>query len=171
MTHAPDVQLCALLDAHGIAYQRFDHEPVFTCEDADRMVPVAAGGIQTKNLFLRDKSGRRHWLVVTSCEKSVDIRTLGEALSAGRLSFGSPERLLRYLGVTPGAVTLLALAHEGARDVELVIDLDVWTGAPLRCHPMTNASTLVLTRESLEQFIAKTGHHPRFLSLAASATR
>lgn len=163
-----DEQICAWLDAHGIPYERFDHPPVFTCEEADRLVPAEARGIQTKNLFLRDKPGRRHWLVVTTCEKPVDLRALGTALDGGRLTFGSPERLMRYLGVTPGAVTLLALAHPGARDVELVIDTDIWAGEPLRCHPMTNAATLVLTRDSAERFIAATGHRPRFLTLAAA---
>lgn len=162
----PDQQICAWLDAHAIPYDRFDHPPVFTCEEADRLVPAEAHGIQTKNLFLRDKRGQRHWLVVTSCEKAVDIRALGDRLDAGRLSFGSPERLMRYLGVTPGAVTLLALAHEGAREVEVVIDTDIWTGAPLRCHPMTNEATLVLTRDALERFLATTGHRPQFLALA-----
>ena len=165
-----DREICAYLDARAIPYARFDHPPVFTCEAAGRLVPAEAVGIQTKNLFLRDKRGRRHWLVVTTCEKSVDIRALGDALDAGRLSFGSPERLLRYLGVTPGAVTLLALANDAAHEVELVIDTDVWTGVPLRCHPMTNAATLVLSKDSLEHFIAETGHRPQLLAVAAIAT-
>lgn len=161
-----DTQLCAWLDAHGIPYVRFDHPPVRTCEDATQLVPPEARGVQTKNLFLRDKRGRRHWLVVTSCEKSVDIQALGVQLDADRLSFGSPERLLRYLGVAPGAVTLLALGHEGARDVQLVIDADIWKEAPLRCHPMTNNATLVLERPALERFIAATGHTPLVIPLA-----
>ncbi|MGQ0646800.1 MAG: prolyl-tRNA synthetase associated domain-containing protein [Gemmatimonadaceae bacterium] len=147
-------------------YRRFDHPPVYTCEEADRFVPAEARGIQTKNLFLRDKRGRRHWLVVTNCEKSVDIRALGAALGAGRLSFGSPERLMRYLGVTPGSVTLLALVRDEACDVELVIDADVWTGEALRCHPLTNAATLVLSKSAVEQFLALGGHDPVVLSLA-----
>jgi Ala-tRNA(Pro) deacylase len=164
-----DQQICVYLDRRGISYVRFDHPPVFTCEAAARLVPPEAKGIQTKNLFLRDKRGRRHWLVVTSCEKAVDIKALGTQLDAGRLSFGSAERLMRCLGVTPGSVTLLALAHEGARDVEVVIDADIWMGDPLRCHPMTNAATLVLEKAQVERFLAATGHRPSILTLEAAA--
>ncbi len=163
-----DRRICEYLTGHQIAFERFDHPPVFTCEESDVLVPAAAAGIQTKNLFLRDKKGLRHWLVVTTCAKPVDIRALGDRIGAGRLSFGSPERLLKYLGVTPGSVTLLALAHEGARDVEVVIDTDVWTGEALRCHPMTNAATLVLQRDAAARFLSLTGHSPSFVLVPAA---
>jgi Ala-tRNA(Pro) deacylase len=166
---ADDAWICQWLHDRGIPFTRFDHPPVFTCEQADAFVPAEAQGIQTKNLFLRDKKGARHWLVVTSCAKPVDIRALGDRLHAGRLSFGSPERLLRFLGVTPGAVTLLALAFPGAAPVELVIDSDIWTGEPLRCHPMTNAATLVLQRAAVESFLGHTGHRPAFLQVPAQS--
>lgn len=172
MTETPpdaDRWICDWLAAHDIAYTRFDHPAVFTCDEAERHVPPGATGVQTKNLFLRDKKGKRHWLVVTHCRKAVDIRSLGEALGAGRLSFGSPERLARYLGVTPGAVTLLALAHAGAREVEVVLDADVWGTAPLLCHPMVNTATLVLARPALDRFLAVTGHAPQVLPLAEVA--
>lgn len=157
--------ICNYLDSHNIPYARFDHAPVNTCEEADRLVPAEAVGIQTKNLFVRDKRGRRHWLIVTSCTKSVDLRQTARALGADTLSLGSPERLMTHLGVTPGAVTLLALAHPGASDVELVIDSDVWHGEPLRCHPMVNSATLVLSHEASKRFIATTGHSIQVLTL------
>jgi Ala-tRNA(Pro) deacylase len=156
-----DRAICATLDAWGIAYTRFDHPPVFTCAEADVHVPSAADALQTKNLFLRDKKGARHWLVITSCEKRVDIRALGDQLGVGRLSFGSPERLMKYLGVTPGAVTLLALAHSGAGEVELVID-EAARGVPWRCHPMVNTATLVLAPEACASFLTRTGHVPAY---------
>jgi hypothetical protein len=36
----PDVY--ALLDSLGIRYERYDHAPVFTCEEADAAVPSHA---------------------------------------------------------------------------------------------------------------------------------
>lgn len=159
-----DRATCETLVQWGIAYTRFDHPPVFTCAEADLHVPSAADALQTKNLFLRDKKGTRHWLVITSCEKRVDIRALGEQLGVGRLSFGSPERLMKYLGVTPGAVTLLALAHRGARDVELVID-EAARGVPWRCHPMVNTATLVLDPAAYAAFLSRTGHQPSYQAI------
>jgi len=46
------------------------------------------------------------WLVVCHQDKAVDLRQLGLQLgSRSRLSFGSPERLMRYLGVIPAQLT------------------------------------------------------------------
>lgn len=160
-----DDRVCEFLTTRGIPFVRFDHPPVFTCEESDRLVPAEVAGIQTKNLFMRDKRGRRHWLLVTSCTKPVDLRALARSLGIDSLSLGSPERLATHLGVTPGSVTLLALAHAGAHAVELLIDRDVWTGAPLRCHPMVNSATLVLERADAERFIAATGHVVRLVNV------
>lgn len=170
-TDDADARICAFLAAHGIPYTRFDHPPVFTCEEADRLVPREAGGIQTKNLFVRDKRGRRHWLVVTSCEKGVDLKRLAASLGIDSFTLGSPERRASHLGVTPGSVTLLALAHPGAADVELLVDRDVWTGEPLRCHPMVNSATLVLRRDDAERFIAATGHAAQVVEIPVSSRR
>ena len=153
-----DATLCALLDAHQIPYERADHPPVFTCDEANRLVPASLGGEQTKNLFLRDAKGRRHWLVVTSCAEAVDLKALAPRIGADNLSLGSPERLLKYLGLSPGAVTLFGIANDPTHDVTLFIDRDVWNVDRWRCHPMVNTATLVITRADAERFAKLTGH-------------
>ena len=47
------------LDENGIIYERYDHPPVYTCEEAERLVPPLAAA-STKNIFLRDKAGKRN---------------------------------------------------------------------------------------------------------------
>ena len=158
----------ALLDFLGIRYERYDHAPVFTCDEADAAVPNHAA-VQTKNLFLRDKRGRRHILLVTSCEKTVDIKRFADQVEADHLSFGSAERLEKYLGVTPGSVTVLGLMNDTAHGVELYVDADVWRTPSWRCHPLINSITLVLSREDVERFLAHTGHSPRVLTLQVRA--
>lgn len=161
----PDVY--ALLDSLDIRYERYDHAPVFTCDEADAAVPNHAA-VQTKNLFLRDKRGRRHLLLVTSCAKAVDIKSFAELVAADHLSFGSAERLMKYLGVTPGSVTVLGLMNDASHGVELYVDADVWRTAEWRCHPLINTVTFVLSRQDIEKFLAHTGHKPRVLELPAS---
>lgn len=163
-------QLIDFLDRNVIQYERFDHDAVFTCEQAEHVVPASLGAIHSKNLFLRDKRGRRHLLLVTTCEKPVDLKRTTDLLDIDTLSLGSPDRLLRYLGVTPGSVTLLALVNDPQHQVELVIDRDVWTGAPVRCHPLVNTATLVLTRTELERFLGLTGHQPQILAIPARSS-
>jgi Ala-tRNA(Pro) deacylase len=154
----------ALLDSLNISYERYDHAPVFTCDEADAAVPNHAA-VQTKNLFLRDKRGRRHILLVTSCGKSVDVKRFADQIDADHLSFGSAERLEKYLGVTPGSVTVLGLMNDSARAVELCVDADVWRTPSWRCHPLINSITLVISRPDIERFLAHTGHVPRVLTL------
>jgi Ala-tRNA(Pro) deacylase len=156
--------LFALLDQLQISYDKYDHPPVFTCDQAYAAIPDEPA-VQTKNIFLRDKRGRRHLLLVTTCEKAVDIKRFAEQASADRLSFASPERLMKYLGVEPGSVTVLGLVNDAAHAVVLYVDADVWHTSRWRCHPLVNTATLVLSRSDIEKFLASTGHTPRVLTL------
>ncbi len=157
------------LEQLDIQYTKYEHEPVFTCEAALAAVPDERS-VQTKNLFLRDKPGRRHFLLVTSCEKAVDIKSFAEKIGAGHLSFGSPERLQKHLGLTPGSVTVLGLVNDPSQAVELYVDADVWKREWWNCHPLINTATLVLSRESIERFLAHTGHTPHVVTLDARPT-
>ena len=53
------MDLTRFLSEHGIAATRHQHPPVMTVEESLRLVPKLPGA-KTKNLFLRDKKGRRH---------------------------------------------------------------------------------------------------------------
>jgi len=155
--------LYSLLDQLQISYTRYDHPPVFTCDQAYAAIPNDPA-VQTKNIFLRDKRGRRHLLLVTSCEKAVDIKRFADQASADHLSFASPERLMKHLGVEPGSVTVLGLINDATNAVELYVDTDVWNTPHWRCHPLVNTATLVISRPDIEKFLASTGHTPRVLT-------
>jgi Ala-tRNA(Pro) deacylase len=165
-TTMPD--LYALLEELEISYAHYEHAPVFTCDQAYAALPDSPA-VQTKNIFLRDKRGRRHLLLVTTCDKAVDIKRFAEQSGADRLSFASPERLMKYLGVEPGSVTVLGLIHDSANAVELYIDSDVWQTPEWRCHPLTNSATLVISRPDIEKFLARTGHTPRVIPVEGTA--
>src|SRR5438128_10840635 len=110
-------QLETFLAQHRIDAERHEHPPVMTVEESERLVPKLPGA-KTKNLFLRDKKGARHFLVTVRHDLQIDLNALGAALDAGRLGFASPERLEKHLGVTPGSVSLLALVNDTAGAVE-----------------------------------------------------
>ena len=58
-----------VLDALGIQYERFEHPPVFTADDAAaHWRPIRATPV--KNLFLRNKKGDRHYLVILEIAKA-----------------------------------------------------------------------------------------------------
>jgi Ala-tRNA(Pro) deacylase len=152
------------LAKNRIEYERHDHPPVYTVEEASRLVPTLPAA-KTKNLFLRDKKGQRHFLVVVPAQKRIDIKAFPRVVGSNRLSFGSAERLKKYLGVEPGAVTLFAIYNDPNHAVELIVDESLWQAESFQFHPLVNTSTLVISRENLERFIAKTGHELRLLDI------
>jgi Ala-tRNA(Pro) deacylase len=154
-------QLFARLDQLGIAHRTVEHPPVFTVEEA-KALRGNLPGHHIKNLFLRNKK-EEMWLVVALEDRAIDLKRLGEVLGAGRLSFGSADRLKRTLGVEPGSVTPLSLVNDDARAVQLVLDRGVADGGPVNAHPLVNTMTTALAPADLLRFFDATGHTPRWL--------
>ncbi|UCG52689.1 MAG: prolyl-tRNA synthetase associated domain-containing protein [Candidatus Latescibacterota bacterium] len=152
------------LDEHDIEYERHDHPPVFTCEEAERLVPPMPGA-RTKNLFVYNKKEERHFLVVVECETVVDLKSLAAKLSVNKLALASQERLKRFLDLDPGAVTILGLVNDVGGDVEVIMDEELWESDSFRCHPLVNTSSLVIAREDIKRFIDITGHRVRILDI------
>jgi len=121
-------------------------------------------GHHIKNLFLRNKK-EEMWLVVALEDRAIDLKRLGEKLGAGRLSFGSPERLARYLGVEPGSVTPFAVINDTDHKVTLVLDEGLKAGGPVNAHPLTTTMTSALSLADLLRFFEATGHRPTWLDL------
>jgi Ala-tRNA(Pro) deacylase len=158
------MDLQRFLSEHDIAAERHEHAAVMTVAESERIVPKLPGA-KTKNLFLRDKKGARHFLVTVRHDLAVDLLALGAALGAGRLGFASLERLHKHLGVTPGSVSLLALVNDRAQAVEFVIDRALWDAAAVQAHPLVNTATMIFRHADLERFLAATGHVARVIDM------
>jgi len=154
-------QLFARLDELGLAHNTVEHAPVFTVEQA-KAHRGELPGHHIKNLFLRNKK-EEMWLVVALEDRAIDLKRLGEALGAGRLSFGSPERLRRHLAIEPGSVTPLALINDQVRAVRLALDRALADGGPVNVHPLVNTMTTAVAPADLLRFFEATGHSPRWL--------
>ncbi len=154
-------QLFDRLAELGIDHKTVEHEAVFTVDQAKQHRGVLPGH-HIKNLFLRNKK-EEMWLVVALEDRTIDLKQLGERLGAGRLSFGSPERLRTYLGVEPGSVTPFSLINDTARKVSLVLDRGLSNGGPINAHPLTNTMTSAIVLPDLLRFFEATGHAPRWL--------
>lgn len=160
---SPD-DLFARLDALGIKVTTHHHQPVFTVDEAKSLRGQLPGG-HCKNLFVRNKKGRM-WLIVTEEDRAIDMKDLGERIGAGRLSFGSADRLMTYLGVVPGAVTPFALINDTGRVVQPVLDAQMMDHEVLNYHPLDNSMTTAITRDDLLAFIRACGHEPQVIRLA-----
>ncbi|MCX4027038.1 prolyl-tRNA synthetase associated domain-containing protein [Endozoicomonas sp. SM1973] len=151
------MKLFDFLSTHNISFEQYEHPPLYTCEDANQLASHIPGA-KTKNLFLRDRKGKRHFLVVVNDHKVIDLSNLSVLLETSKLSFASADRLKQYLGIEPGAVSLLSLINDQNQSVELLIDKDVWACPTMQCHPLVNTSTLVIPMHAVEKFIRATGH-------------
>jgi Ala-tRNA(Pro) deacylase len=166
MAATPDVAVLAFLRDHGVDFVECRHPPVFTVDEAARLVPLDAGA-RAKNLYVAGRRGDRRFLVVVPYAKSVDLKRLGEHLGVGRLSLGGEADLAAHLGVGAGAVSLLALLADPAGAVTAVIDAVLWQASAIQMHPMVNTATLAVPRAGLAAFLRATGHDPVVLDVPA----
>ncbi len=141
----------------GIAWERYEHPPVFTVEEAERHW-TEVRGLHCKNLFLRNKKGNHHYLVVIESSKQADLRRLNSLLGEDRLSFASPERLKKHLGLDPGSVSPFGLLNDNSREVIVVLDQDLRLAKTVNFHPNVNTATVGISTVDFERFLASRGN-------------
>ena len=158
------IDIFQFLEQNGIPYQRVDHPAVFTVEEANRLVPDLPG-FHTKNLFLRDKKAAHYFLLVCADHKTVNLKQLAKQIGINNLSLASAERLKQNLGITPGAVSILALINDRSGKVQLLMDEDVYHASAITAHPLVNTATLVLEQAALQKFLGIIAHPVRVVTL------
>jgi Ala-tRNA(Pro) deacylase len=146
------------LESLAIPYERHEHPPVFTVDQAlEHWAGIDA--VHCKNLFLRNKKGDRHFLVVAAHTTPIDIGALAARIGEGRLSFASAERLAAHLGLTPGAVSPFGLINDRSGSVRVLVDATLRTASRVGFHPNVNTTTVVLSFADFERFLT-TRHNP-----------
>jgi Ala-tRNA(Pro) deacylase len=153
-----------LLDSLNIDYQKHTHPPVNTIEEAApywKDIP----GAHCKNLFLRDAKGKRHFLVVLPGHKSADLKRLAAVIGSTRLSFASPRRLERYLGLEPGSVSVLGIVNDEENHVRVYIDREILDEEFVNFHPNINTVTLTIPTAGLRKFLESQGNEIGFIGI------
>ena len=159
--------LYRLLDGLGIQYTVTEHDAAFTVEQADHLYGHLPGA-HSKNLFLRNKRGDRHYLVVVQSHRQVDIKALKARLDESTLSFASPERLLRHLGLTPGSVSPFGLINDPDREVRVILDRGLLSYETVNFHPNVNTATLTLSLADFQRFLEHCGHDVRLMDFGGA---
>jgi Ala-tRNA(Pro) deacylase len=157
-------QVYRALAALGIRYEKFEHPPVFNSEDVAlhwKDIPATP----VKNLFLRNKKGDRHYLVILGVDKEADLRHLVKAIGDDRLSFGSPERLMAHLGVTPGSVSPFGLINDAQARVRVIVDQDLRKAERLIFHPNDNTASVTISFTDFEKFLSSRNNSVKWISL------
>ena len=108
------------LERLEISYEYYEHPEAPTIEIAAQFYR-GEGTTLCKNLFFRNHKGNRHYLVIMKSTFEMDIHSVEKMLHQGKLSFASPERMMRYLGVKPGSVSLFNLVNDKNKEVTLFV--------------------------------------------------
>jgi Ala-tRNA(Pro) deacylase len=147
-----------------IPYERHEHPPLPTVEEAEKHW-TGISATHCKNLFLRNQKGNRHYLVILPHLKNVELRVVADQIGDGKLSFASPERLAKYLGVAPGSVSPFGLINDEERAVRVVLDRDLKSADRLSFHPNINTRTLVISAADFQKFLSATGHVVQYITV------
>ena len=154
--------LLTLLDELHIPFQRVEHPALGTIEDYYRLgIELPDQGV--KNLFLKNRKGNRHYLLILDERKTADLAALAAQIDEARLSFASPEKLRDYLGVEPGAVTPFGLLHDQEKKVEVLLDDALKIDELLGFHPLVNNATVCISYDDFGRFLEYCGHMPRWV--------
>ncbi|AKN30940.1 prolyl-tRNA synthetase [Clostridium carboxidivorans P7] len=157
-------KLYAALDGLNIEYTRYEHDAVYTIEEIKEK-NLVFDGAGCKNLFLRNRKGDIHYLVVVEESKTVDLKKLSKDIGSTPLSFGSEERLYNNLGLMRGSVTPMGLINNTDKKVKLIIDSDLAKSQKIAVHPNVNTATIVLSLKDLEKFVHWCGNEFSYIKI------
>ena len=167
-------QVLDYLDGHGIKYECYNHPEGKTIEEAKRWWRND-GSVHCKNIFMRNHKGTQHYLICFDCDHDLAIHDLEhrlkEALVAkgenapGKLSFASPERMMRYLGLEPGSVSPFGLINDAAHHVILFLDKHLQDAQSLSFHPNDCRGTVVITQQEFQHYLSLVGNKVEYLDL------
>ncbi len=145
------------LEELAIPHQDFTHPAVYTCEESQQLCPPMPGK-KNKNLFLRDRKGKKYFLISLAQDKQVNLKQLSNTLGVNGLSFASEERLMKVLGVEPGSVGLLTLVNDTERLSSVYVDQELLDEEWFQSHPAINTSTIAFKTSGISTLLSHTGH-------------
>jgi len=147
-----------LLDSLEIEYDRVDHEAAFTIEQCLEIESVLGTEI-CKNLFLRNSNSSKYYLLLMPGAKQFKTKVLSAEIGSTRLSFAGEEEMLKFLNITPGAVSVMGLMNDTENEVELLIDREILQMEFIGCHPCINTSSIKLKMSDLTEKVLPHIHH------------
>ena len=151
------------LEKQQIPYDIYEHPPVPTVEEA---LPYwkDIDSAHCKNLFFRNHKGNKHYLVILDHRQQLNIRDLEQRLKQGKISFASPKRMEKYLGLSAGSVSAFGIINDHENHVHLFIDAKLQSADRISFHPNENNATLVISFSSFMKFLESSGNSYEFIT-------
>lgn len=146
------------LDKLGIKYERYEHEPVMTIEEAAELDKKMGLEI-CKNLFLSTRHITEFYLLLMQGSKKFNTGKVSKQIGVPRMTFADDVHMLEYLDIRPGSVSPLGLINDKGNNVGLLIDEDVLNMEKIAVHPCVNTATLVIeTSDLVQNILPACGH-------------
>lgn len=152
------------LEQQHIPFEVHEHPPVPTVEEA---LPYwkDIDAVHCKNLFFRNHKGNRHFLVILDHRRQLNIKDLEQRLKQGKISFASPKRMERYLGLTAGSVSAFGIINDHENHVHIFLDARLLSADRISFHPNENNATFVISFASFKRFLESSGNSYEFIAL------
>ena len=159
-----DPNLYKLLSDLGIPFEYHEHPPAPTIEEAMKYWKDL-DATHCKNLFFRNHKGNRHYLVILKHTQQMDIHELEKLLRQGKLSFASDQRMMKYLGVTPGSVTPFGLINDIEHHVHVFLDHNLLESKMISFHPCINTASIIIAFGDFLKFLSWTTNSYEYITL------
>jgi Ala-tRNA(Pro) deacylase len=156
-------QVYTVLKKLGIPYVRHEHPPVLTVQEAEEQWTEITGA-HCKNLFLRNKKGNRHYLLILEASKTADLKALTKRIGEDRLSFASEKRLMKHMGLETGAVSPFGLINDTENHIQVIVDEELNQFEEVNFHPNVNTATIGISFPDFEKYLGWSGNSFRYLS-------
>ena len=150
-----------ILDSLWVEYKNFEHNPVFTCEEA---LSIDLPWKKVKSLLLYNKKKTNYYMVVLEDYKKLDVKVLMDRFDERKLNFAREEYMLEKIWVLPGHVSPFALINNIDNDIKVIFDNNI-KGSLIGFHPWRNDNTVILNLPDVEKFLQKVGNSFEYLDL------
>jgi len=157
-------KLYKLFEDLEISFEYLEHPEAPTIEIA-KQYWKGYDAKHCKNLFFRNHKGNRHYLVILDCDCDMDIHSIEKKLHQGKLSFASEQRMMKYLGLSPGSVTPFGLINDAEHHVYVFLDKNLQKAERLSFHPCINTASLIISKTDFIRFMDYTQNHYEWLEL------
>lgn len=157
-------ELYTTLNELNIPFEYYEHPAAPTIEEAKKYWKDLVA-THCKNIFFRNHKGNRHYLVVLEHTNQLAIRDLELKLKQGKLSFASPKRMLKYLGLTPGSVSPFGLINDKENHVHVFLDENLKKSETISFHPNINTASIVISYTDFERYLNAIGNTFEYVKL------
>jgi Ala-tRNA(Pro) deacylase len=159
-----DGHLYRILEELNIPFEYHEHPPAPTVEIAS-LYWKDIDSTHCKNLFFRNHKGSKHYLVILDHRENLSIRQVEQFLKQGKLTFASPERMKKYLGLEPGSVSPFGLINDSDKHVHVFLDENLMHSQKISFHPCINTASLVISYDDFLRFLTWTGNSWAYFKL------